>query len=525
MSDPRARMEVLTESLGGSVLSRAVREGRLPAGLQPFQPRTLADWTAHVASVRASAGPEWLSSLAGAFEASGAAEARLARAARDGIVVTTGQQAVLFGGPLYTLSKAISALALANALQEALGIPVAPVFWAATDDADFLEASRVHVGSADGLRRLALAEAPPAGTPMSRAALGDTTALLQHLHRACGSGAHERFFEMARAAWSTQPTLGGAYVAHLRALLQPLGIAVLDSAHPAVRGAALPLLRRALERASAVHDALAERADALRSHGFEPQVADDRGLSLVFAHEEGVRRRLAVAEAPRAAAGASPELSPNVLLRPVVERAILPTAAYLGGPGEIAYFAQVTAVAGALGAADPVVLPRWSGLVVEPHAARALGRLGVRPADCADAHALETRFARATMPAEVTQSWERLQQALAASLDDLDAAVRDTRLLPPAMIAGLRRSLGHKLGRAERRLLAAAKRRDDQVRRDIMTVVSALHPLGKRQERVLNFVPMLARGGDPLLAEMLAGARRHAASLVGAGTTEPVPAG
>lgn len=520
MSGDTHGVRVLTESLGGSLLSRAAQERRLPAPIQPWWPQSAAEWSAHVARVRASAAAGWLEALRPAMQPSGEALERLTRAANGGVVVTTGQQAGLFGGPLYTLSKALSALAFADALQQRLGVPVAPVFWAATDDADFLEAAEAWVASAEGVHRIVLDGSPPAGTPMASAPLGDTRELLRQLHRACGSSAHERYFEMARVAFSGRHTMGDAYVELLRQLLQPLGIAVLDASHPVVRARAMPLLHRALERAGDVHDAVAATSQAIRAAGFEPQVDDERGLSLVFSNDGGVKRRLSVDEA-RAAGSTAHAVSPNVLLRPVVERAILPTVGYVAGPGELAYFAQVAGVAHALDAATPVGLPRWSGTVIEPFTARALSRLGVEAAEAANVHALEKRFAQAAVPPEVAEAWARLQRQIGESVSALGEAVRASALLPMPVIEGLRRSLEHKLGRAERRLLAAAKRRDDQARRDIALVSGALYPNGKRQERVLNFVPMLARSGDDLLAAMLAAARAHADALVPAGRGEP----
>lgn len=516
-------VQVLSEPLGGSPLARAAQERRLPAAIQVWWPDSSAEWTAHCARVRASAAADWLDALTPAMQPAGKARERLVAAAKDGIVVTTGQQAGLFGGPMYTLSKAMSALALADMLQERLGVPVAPVFWAATDDADFLEASVVHVADAAGVSRIALPSAPPPGTPMARVPLGNTAELLRQLHRACGSGAHERYFEMARAAFAPQQTLGGGYVELLRQLLQPMGVAVLDSSHPVVRARAAPVLQRALDRAGMIQDAVVARAQAIRSAGFEPQVDDERGLSLVFANDGGVKRRLTVAEAAAADPGNPAGFSPNVLLRPVVERYLLPTAAYVAGPGELAYFAQVGAVAQAIDAAVPVGVPRWSGTVLEPFTQRALTRLGIGPGDVADLHALEKRFAQATIPPQVSEAWGRLQAKLAEGMEGLAGSVRETALVPLPVIEGLQRSLAHKLGRAERRLLAAAKRRDDQVRRDLATVSAALRPLGKRQERVLNFVPMLARNGDDLLAAMLGEARAHAAALVPVARNEPVP--
>ena len=518
------RARVLTEALGGSALSRAAQARALPAPIQPWWPADIAEWTTHVARVRASADAGWLDALRPALAADGHAAERLERAARDGIVVTTGQQAGLFGGPVYTLSKALSAIAIADALQERLSLPVAPVFWAATDDADWIEASSIHVADADGVTQLSLEHGPSAGTTMSHAPLGDTTELLRRLHRACGSSAHGHFFELARAAFAAPQSLGAAYVQLVRGLLQPLGMAVLDASHPVVRAAALPLMRRALERAGVVQEAVAERTRSIRGAGFEPQVEDDRGLSLVFTVKHGVKRRLSVDEAPGETAGAESAFAPNVLLRPVVERALFPTVCYVAGPGEIAYFTQASAVAHALDAASPVAVPRWSGTIVEPFTQRALTRLGIEPADAGDMHALEARFARAAMPSQVADAWRRLQQRLGDALGELETAVRESSLVPPPVIEGMRRSLGHRMERTERRLLAAAKRRDEQVRRDLALVSATLFPLGQRQERVLSFIPMLARNGDDLLRDMRAAASAHAAGLMPASRGQPVPA-
>src|SRR5688572_23711501 len=124
MSEKHCR--VITQSLGGSPLSAAVQTRTLPPSLQPWWPTSLADWRTHADAVRHSGDSAWLEWLRPAFDARGAAAERLERAAGGrGIVITTGQQAALFGGPLYTLSKAITAIALADALEGALEIPVA----------------------------------------------------------------------------------------------------------------------------------------------------------------------------------------------------------------------------------------------------------------------------------------------------------------------------------------------------------------------------------------------------------------
>ena len=124
----------------------------------------------------------------------------------------------------------------------------------------------------------------------------------------------------------------------------------------------------------------------------------------------------------------------------------------------------------------------------------------------------------------MTQAWSELQEFLAEGIAGLQRAVAAAGLVPPEVIEGLQRSLSHKLGRAERRLLSAAKRRDERIRHDLTVAAAALFPRGQRQERLLNFVPMLARGGEELLDQMRAAANAHAGSLLGSERVDPVPA-
>ena len=125
---------VRTDPLGGSPLARAAMDGALPAWY-PGMPTSAASWRVRADEVRQTASRNWTEALGDALGATGAAAERLRRVAdARGIVVTTGQQPGLFGGPVYTWSKALSALALADEIEFATGIPCAPLFWAANDD-------------------------------------------------------------------------------------------------------------------------------------------------------------------------------------------------------------------------------------------------------------------------------------------------------------------------------------------------------------------------------------------------------
>lgn len=523
MTEPR----VLTQPLGGAALARAALNGVVPPSWYGAPPESPEAWRRHAEEVRAAfRGGEWARALGPALAASGPAADRLSRvAAGEGVVVTTGQQPGLFGGPIYTWSKALSALALADAHERATGVPTAPVFWAATYDADWMEASATYV--AIGERVQCLRASPPVagGHSMRDTPLGDVSPLLATLADAAGATADPDILALVAEAYEATQTVGGAFVRLLRGILEPLGIAVLDAGHPAVRVAQRPLMLRALRESAAIDAALRERDAEIRGRGYDPRVHHVAGLTVVFeqAGDDGVRRRVPIDRAG-AATIASTELEPNVLLRPVAERFLLPTVAYMAGPGEIDYFAQASAVADALEVPVPPALPRWSGLIIEPHVQRILDRYGLRAEELRAPHAVQARLARERMPRDVDDAIAAYRAALEEAHARLVAALgrEDAPLLPDAVPIGARNAIGHRLDRLERRALAAAKRRAERVMRDVATAHASLFPLGKPQERVLNLVPMLARHGRPLLGLVRERAAEHARALL---SPTPVDAG
>lgn len=516
---------VRTATLAGSAFSQAVQRGEVGAEWYANRPTSPDQWRAHAAAVRASLeGVDWLAALAPAFAATGAAADRLTQAAARGVIVTTGQQPGLFGGPAYTWTKAISALSLADELSAAIDLPVAPVFWAASDDADWLEAAVTHVATARGLQSLSLAGPPTDGVAMADVPLGDLTAARLALATACGSAAHPSVLDAVDAAYVSHATIGAAYVQLLRALLEPLGIAVLDASHPAFRAASDRFLRHALSTAAAVADALSARNEAIMATGHTPQVEVVDGLSLVFqtslvSNGDTVRRvraRVRVSDAAHVAREAEPgTLGANVLLRPVLERSLLPTLTYIAGPGELAYFAQVSPIASTLGEAVPVVVPRWAGEVIDADAYRALERLDLTEDLLRDPHAAEQQVARRLMHEGISDTLERLRLAVDAQLrtlrDNLGATgspvTHDT-------VAGLSRDLVRRIEKFEHRVVGGVKRHEVEAMRELAYIRASLRPMGKSPERVLNLIPFLARFGVGLLWRLRDQSVPHAHAIV-----------
>lgn len=514
MSAPR----IVTETIGGSALSRAAQDGYAPTEWYPTRPSGAAAWKAHAEQVRGEfEGSRWLAGLRPALQPSGAAADRLERvAAANGIVVTTGQQPGLFGGPLYTLLKALSALALADRIERETGIPAAPVFWAATDDGDFAEASWTAVALEGEVKRLTIPRRGNEGVVMAEMPIGDTTEEFEQLVVAAGSAPHGAYLDALKSAYRPDTTIGTAYVQFLRTMLEPHGIAVLDAWHPATRAAARPTLVEALRRASSIDEALALRMVAIERAGFRAQVARVPRLSLVFRSVAGVKERIPIAQANEVAHRADSILSANVLLRPIVERRILPTVAYVAGPAEIGYFSQVSAVADAMGVAAPLAVPRWSATIVEPGIDRRLGRLGMVLDDIRPPHEAEKRVGDRAMPAAVRDALDGIRTDLGERLGALEReSVALGHLVPARVIEGARHQMLHRVDRLERRLRAASRARAIEASQDLAAIRASLLPDHQRQERRLNPVPLLARHGDLLLAQLKAGAAMHAGTLVG----------
>ncbi len=507
-------VRVVSTPLRGTLLTEPAISGVGVSDWYVRRPSGAREWTRRGEEMRASlVCRDWLSAIAPAMSATGVAAQRLERAAESGFAVTTGQQPGLFGGPLYTWWKALSALALADHLELLTGRAIVPIFWAATDDSDFVEAASTAVALHDRAVRIGIDTPPETGSTLSEMPLGDVSEQLAQLTSASGSAPHAGILDIVRRAYSPKQTLGGAYISLLSSVLNPLGIAVIDASHNAVKAAAFPVIRDALKLATAVESALESRTAELTSAGHSVQVRQVKGRSLVFAEKDGQRNRVTTCAADTAATATDlRNLGPNVLLRPIVERSIIPTVAYVGGPAEIAYFAQISAVAEVLDTPVPLVVPRWAGMVVEPRIDRILEKHGLSIDDLRDPHAATTKMARASLPLELRSSLDNIRESIQSAADAI-AAAEGSGLVPSRVVQGLRHNVARQIDRLERRYAAAVKRRGNADLTDVASARAALFPLDAVQERSLNIVPLLARHGEALIHEVMREIEPHAIAL------------
>ena len=463
--------------------------------------------------------------LADAIIPTPARDAALRKLSEPGaLVVTTGQQPGLFTGPLYTIYKALSTAALARILERQWQRPVVPVFWVAGDDHDFTEASHTSWIAADGaVRTASLPPRPPDAplTPLYREPVGAAAAEILGLLEADLPPSEFRAETMAWLRRHYQPpaTVAGSFAGALAELLAPAGVVCLQSTHAAVKRLASRYLVRALGLARELDRDLEQRAEELRTGGSDPGVPVGDGATLVMLEGAEGRDRLVIdndgfqtrrgrerfdLDALQRIAAAEPErLSPNVLLRPVIESALLPTVAYLAGPAEREYLALAAPVYERMRIPRQLVLPRWSGLLVEPRVDRVLQKFNIELADLLDpSGGLEARLVRSQLPGEATQVLETLRTALEAGYETLtrNAAEIDPTLSRP--VQGVKHQALAGLQDIEKKLLQHLKRRQETELGQIGKARALLLPDNKPQERTLTIAPFLARYGPALLREL-----------------------
>ena len=443
---------------------------------------------------------------------------------RDGAAaIVTGQQVGLFGGPMFAIYKALSAVKLA-AEATAAGVESVPVFWLATYDHDLDEVNHVSVPGPDGLlRKLTTSSHSIPGAPVSEVRLGEE--ILPVVDEAVSLLGDSAASQLLRESYRPGETLGTAFARFYARLFAAWGVIVLDASDPELHRIAAPIYTAAVKQVSEINEALLARGQALEAAGYHQQVKVTASSVLVFTLQNGVRtpiqRRASGNSAEFVIAGdaeteklsadqlidriaTEPEkFSPNVLLRPVVQDYLLPTLAYAGGAAEAAYFAQAGAVyEKMLGRVTPIV-PRFSATLVEPKVQRALEKFGITVLDTFKGlEALRQTLAARAMPADLQAAFERANKSVEESFSGLHEALAK---LDPTLVEASQTAVSkarYQLDRLRERAMAAELRRSEVVARKAEVLNQVLYPEDGLQERGIAGIYYLARHGTELLKSL-----------------------
>lgn len=415
------------------------------------------------------------------------------------MAIVTGQQVGLFSGPAYTIYKALTAARVARQVTAA-GLPAVPVFWLPTEDHDFAEVNHAWMFSAAGEYGLVQIDAPPetAGRqrPVGRIAIGQPP--LDELRRLLEGFPHaEDVLAVVEAAYAPGVTMGAGFKTLLKTLLAKLDLIFIDPLDPAIRKIGAPLLAEALSAAPELKARLLERNRELAAAGYHAQVHIEPKSSLFFLLENGERIQLRRKDADYAGlADRAAEISPNALLRPIFEDYLLPTVAYIGGPGELAYLAQSQVIYDRLLGRMPVAMARGGFTLLDARSAKLLERYRLTAAQAlVPEEVLKEGIARALVPERMEKS---IETAIAGITGKLDRLRGDLDVFDPTLASALDKSrakIVYQLEKMRRKTEREALRRDQRATSGAHHLSTMLYPHRHLQERFYSILPFLAQHG------------------------------
>ncbi len=433
------------------------------------------------------------------------------------VAVLTGQQAGLFTGPLYTIYKALSAVKLAETLSES-GVLAVPVFWTATEDHDFDEVSAAFVNGRAGelVESKYVASERFSGLPV-----GDVTlerSISEVIEQLFDNLPLTEFSTGLRAnltnAWQEGSGYGDAFIKTLAMLFADLGIVFIDPMHAGIKALSSPIYVDAVDRSDEIVRGIVDRSNQLVKDGYHAQVLveedyfpffwlDDEGrrVALRKVRADGYRakgstREFTLAELSEIAANKPQRLSPGVMLRPVVQDWLLPTACYFGGGAEIAYFAQNSGVYATLDRPVTPILHRQSFTIVEAKQRKVLKKFDLSLPQLFDGiEQITLLLAEKSGASGTARLFADAEEKINTELNRLDQHLSQIDTTVAENLATRRRKMIYHIAVLRKKALLAQLRKDEVTSRQIQNLFSALLPKGELQERTLNVFSFLNKFG------------------------------
>ncbi|HUA15595.1 MAG TPA: bacillithiol biosynthesis cysteine-adding enzyme BshC [Verrucomicrobiae bacterium] len=456
------------------------------------------------------------------WDASQKTLANLERLRCGAAAVVTGQQVGLFGGPVFAIYKALTAVKLTEEATAA-GVDAVPVFWLATYDHDLAEVNHVALPGPEGLlQTLTASSRGVTGGPVSAVHLGEE--ILPVVEQAASLLGDTEATTILRDSYRPGETLGTAFARLFTKVFAEWGVIVLDASDGELHRVAEPIYCAAVERAGELAAALIARGEALDAAGYHQQVKVAPSSVLVFTLRDGARtaihhhdgrehefaiggdddaEKISRAELLKRVQAAPEQFSPNVLLRPVVQDYLLPTLVYTGGAAEAAYFAQAGAVYEALAGRVTPIVPRYSATIVEAKMQRLLEKHGIRLTDVfSGPEGLRRKLAANSLPSDLQAAFESAKKSLDASLAAIQEklAKLDRTLVDAAETS--RSKMQHQFEKIYSQAARAELQKSELVARHADLLSQALYPEKGLQERGIGGMYFVAKYGREFLRQI-----------------------
>ena len=449
--------------------------------------------------------------------------ANLGRFRKGAAAVVTGQQVGLFGGPMFSVYKALSAVKLA-AEATAAGVDSVPIFWLATYDHDLAEVNHVAIPTAEyALQTLTTSSHDLPGAPVSAVRLGDE--ILPVVEQAEALLGDTEATKILRESYRPGETLGTAFARFYARLFAEWGVIILDASDGELHRIAQPVYRAAVGRAEEIANVLIERGSALEAAGYHQQVKVTPSSVLLFTLQEGSRtpihrkgsgdteqfvigteaggEKIAQSELLSRIESTPEKFSPNVLLRPIVQDYLLPTIAYVGGAAEAAYFSQAGAVYELLAGRVTPIVPRFSATLLDSKMQRVFEKYEISMLDViVGPESLRSLLAARSMPQDLQAAFDTAKKSLDLDLVTLKEklAKLDQTLVDAAQTAASK--MQYQLDRLYTQAARAELQKGEVIGRKAEILSQALYPEKGLQERGIGGIYFIARYGTELLHQI-----------------------
>lgn len=432
--------------------------------------------------------------------------------------VTTGQQTVLFGGPLFTFLKAISAIHLSRLLSDKLQKTVIPVFWLADEDHDYEEISETFIPSQSDLTKITLPNYPSEVHAAAKLVLPDE---IHSLHELLGNVLQETEFKsdilkVLSDCWSPGKNQVDAFGCQLMHFFGKYGLVLAGSVDNEIKKIIAPLIKKAVVKADELELSLKSVSEDLDVNYH--QQASWQGTTLFYHHPEKGRLKINrengrwYTESDTWSTNellflvdTKPELfSPNVFLRPAIQQYLLPNLAYVGGPSEIAYHAQMKAFFTEMGVLAPIIVPRCSACLAEPAIARIYSEIGFEYPDYKQRmEDLHKKYIKMQDDENSAVFFKRWKQAFS----DLTNQKKNVLTKKDASLKGAVQSFEARtikeIDKLEQKLIRALKQKEQVQLKRIDRISKAFFPDNTPQERKINAVYFMGKYGIHLFDDIL----------------------
>lgn len=437
--------------------------------------------------------------------------------------VVTGQQAGLFTGPLYTIYKALTAIKLSNQLKGKYGVEFVPVFWIESNDHDFNEVNHINVlDSGDALVKI---EYIPSnyryGSPIKDVKIDESIRdIIKKLEEFSPETEFKcDVFDILRDSYLSGLSFNQAFGRMMMSLFKDFGLILLDPSDHRLKELMIPLMHREIESELETTNIVNLSGRKLRSIGYQPQIERSEYSTNLFLEEDGIRYKLMFINGRFLVNGQGRSLSssevidmlytqpwkfsPNVCLRPVIQDYILRTVAYVAGPAEISYFAQLKELYEYMDVEMPIIYPRASFIIVEPKVQHAMQVNGLNISELSeDYEKLFAKLSRRKISNHIEESIESIKSKIAGMFKELSA---DLKKVDPNMVNIVESTaikIYHQIDQLKEKTYQMQRNRDEITKRQVKRACMNIYPLGKHQERVFNIVQYLVLHGMNFLNEL-----------------------